>query len=43
LDKALEVAKNVLNGETKNGRVPELWDGGAAERIVEILLEKGKG
>ncbi len=27
----------VLNGNSKEGRLPELWDGKAAERIVEVL------
>jgi UDP-N-acetylglucosamine 2-epimerase (non-hydrolysing) len=27
----------VLNGERKNGDIPPLWDGGAAERIAQIL------
>jgi UDP-N-acetylglucosamine 2-epimerase (non-hydrolysing) len=26
-------------GEWKAGQIPELWDGSAAERIVEILLK----
>ena len=30
----------VLDGRFKKGRVPELWDGHAAERIVDILLER---
>ncbi len=29
--------KAVLNGERKNGDIPPLWDGGAAERIAQIL------
>jgi len=32
---AYEVFKN---GGSKKGRVPQLWDGKAAERIVNILL-----
>jgi UDP-N-acetylglucosamine 2-epimerase (non-hydrolysing) len=32
---AFEVFKN---GGSKKGRVPELWDGKASERIVNILL-----
>jgi UDP-N-acetylglucosamine 2-epimerase (non-hydrolysing) len=31
-------ARKVLAGDTKTGSRPELWDGKAAERIVEILL-----
>jgi len=32
----------VLDGKGKAGRVPELWDGKAAERIIEILrLQEG--
>jgi UDP-N-acetylglucosamine 2-epimerase (non-hydrolysing) len=30
-------AKKVINGQAKQGRVPELWDGKAAERIVSII------
>jgi UDP-N-acetylglucosamine 2-epimerase (non-hydrolysing) len=29
----------LLNGSTKRGRLPKLWDGHAAERIVTVLLE----
>jgi len=31
-------ARAALAGRSKKGRVPKLWDGHAAERIVEILL-----
>ncbi len=30
-------ARKVLGGEGKQGRRPHLWDGKAAERIVEVL------
>jgi UDP-N-acetylglucosamine 2-epimerase (non-hydrolysing) len=33
----LREARKVLSGEGKQGRRPHLWDGKAAERIVEIL------
>lgn len=38
LDKVSEIAMNVLTGTKKAGKIPELWDGKAAERIVKILL-----
>lgn len=38
-DKAKEAALNVLDGFTKKGTIPELWDGNAAERIVDILVQ----
>jgi UDP-N-acetylglucosamine 2-epimerase (non-hydrolysing) len=28
----------VMNGACSKGRIPDLWDGKAAERIVEILV-----
>jgi UDP-N-acetylglucosamine 2-epimerase (non-hydrolysing) len=40
LDKAEEAAMKVLAGEIKSGKVPELWDGKAAERITKILVEE---
>lgn len=36
--KILAAAQNILAGKSKAGRVPPLWDGKAAERIVEILI-----
>jgi UDP-N-acetylglucosamine 2-epimerase (non-hydrolysing) len=36
--KIVAAAREVLSGKSKAGRVPALWDGHAAERIVEILL-----
>ena len=36
---AEKVVYEILNGKKKPGSVPDLWDGKAAERIVEILLQ----
>jgi UDP-N-acetylglucosamine 2-epimerase (non-hydrolysing) len=36
-DKILQQASAVLKGQASPGRVPEKWDGKAAERIVQIL------
>jgi UDP-N-acetylglucosamine 2-epimerase (non-hydrolysing) len=33
-------ATKILNGEVKKGSVPELWDGKAAERIVDIITSR---
>ena len=33
-------ALGILNGKNKAGRVPELWDGQAAERIVAVLRKR---
>lgn len=38
LDKAKIAALDVLDGKLKQGKVPELWDGKAAERIAEIIV-----
>jgi len=35
--KIVTAAREILAGKAKRGRVPQLWDGHAAERIVEIL------
>lgn len=37
--KILEESINIINGNGKKGRMPNLWDGRAAERIVKILVE----
>jgi UDP-N-acetylglucosamine 2-epimerase (non-hydrolysing) len=36
-DRILEEAQRVLDGGKESRRVPELWDGKAAERIVKII------
>jgi UDP-N-acetylglucosamine 2-epimerase (non-hydrolysing) len=36
--KIVAAAREVLSGKSKAGRIPPLWDGHAAERIVETLL-----
>jgi UDP-N-acetylglucosamine 2-epimerase (non-hydrolysing) len=37
-DAILTAAREILSGRGKKGAVPPLWDGRAAERIVDILL-----
>ena len=37
-DKIMAAAQEILAGRRKVGRIPKLWDGKAAERIVEVLL-----
>jgi UDP-N-acetylglucosamine 2-epimerase (non-hydrolysing) len=38
--KVLDAANVILHGPALQWRVPEKWDGKAAERIVEILLRE---
>ena len=38
--KAEIAALEILSGKKKVGKIPELWDGKAAERIVEIIVER---
>lgn len=40
LEKVEKTALEVLSGKIKNGGIPELWDGRAAERITAIIAEK---
>jgi UDP-N-acetylglucosamine 2-epimerase (non-hydrolysing) len=37
--KIVAAARDALAGKGKTGRIPPLWDGQAAQRIVEILLK----
>jgi UDP-N-acetylglucosamine 2-epimerase (non-hydrolysing) len=39
-EKAEKAAEDVLKGILKPGRVPEMWDGKAAKRIVDILIDE---
>lgn len=38
-EKVVSVTKLILSGEKKIGEIPELWDGKASERIVEIIYQ----
>lgn len=31
--------ERILNGEARQGSIPELWDGRASQRIVEVLAK----
>lgn len=35
--KIVALARNIMDGNWKKGRIPELWDGHAAERIIAVL------
>ncbi len=37
---ALQKGIEILDGKQKKGRIPELWDGKAAERIAQVIEEK---
>lgn len=37
-DKIIAESRNIINGKSKINKIPERWDGKAAERIVDILL-----
>ena len=41
--KAIAAAREVLAGRGKAGRLPELWDGRAAERVAEVLVRFCEG
>jgi len=33
---------DIINGKTKTGVIPPLWDGKTAERITQVILQKIK-
>ena len=39
-EKAEQLAFEILNGKKKSGQIPELWDGKASDRIVDIIADK---
>ena len=39
LDRVERTAIDILAGNTKPGRIPELWDGKTAKRIVEVIMD----
>ncbi|MCK4561259.1 MAG: UDP-N-acetylglucosamine 2-epimerase (non-hydrolyzing) [Calditrichia bacterium] len=38
-DRIIHETEKIISGNGKKGKIPELWDGNAAERIVKILSE----
>jgi UDP-N-acetylglucosamine 2-epimerase (non-hydrolysing) len=38
--KISQAVKEMLDGERRSGRVPELWDGRAGDRIAKIIIDK---
>jgi UDP-N-acetylglucosamine 2-epimerase (non-hydrolysing) len=36
----MQEAHSILDGHTRTGSIPEKWDGRAAERIVDVLLDQ---
>jgi len=42
-ERIVEASLAILEGKTKGGRMPELWDGHAAERIVRVILNAWAG
>jgi UDP-N-acetylglucosamine 2-epimerase (non-hydrolysing) len=41
--KIVATARDILAGKSKAGRIPPLWDGKAADRVVEVLLQLVSG
>lgn len=40
--KILNIIDLILSGKGKESKIPELWDGGAGDRIISIIVEKYK-
>ncbi len=39
-DLLMKTADDIMSGKIKEGKIPDLWDGKTAERIVDILAQK---
>ena len=39
-EKILIAAREIINGSSKSGKIPEKWDGQTAERIIDIILHE---
>ncbi len=39
-DKIIKEGLKILNGNIKQGHIPELWDGKAAGRIINVILDR---
>jgi len=37
-EKIVAIAKEISEGSGKKGTIPPLWDGRAAERIVDVIM-----
>ena len=37
--RVVDRSRAILQGKTKRGKVPDMWDGKTAERIIEILAK----
>ena len=38
-EKIINTAFKILNGKSKEGRIPKFWDGKASERIIDIISQ----
>ena len=38
--KIVAAARDTLSGKGKAGRIPPLWDGHAAKRVIDVLLKE---
>jgi UDP-N-acetylglucosamine 2-epimerase (non-hydrolysing) len=38
-DEIITQASNILDGSGKHGKVPDLWDGNTAMRIVDVIMD----
>jgi UDP-N-acetylglucosamine 2-epimerase (non-hydrolysing) len=39
-DKLAEPINRIMTGQWKKGRIPDMWDGNTAERIVDVILRR---